>query len=64
MDRPPLHPLVRELADSETLGAFAEALQTVNILKDVAVDAEKENSVYVPEELLRAHGSPVEWVTL
>jgi farnesyl-diphosphate farnesyltransferase len=37
--------------------AFAEALQTVNILKDVAVDAERENSVYVPEELLRAHGS-------
>jgi farnesyl-diphosphate farnesyltransferase len=37
--------------------AFAEALQTVNILKDVAVDAEQENSVYVPEELLKAHGS-------
>jgi farnesyl-diphosphate farnesyltransferase len=37
--------------------AFAEALQTVNILKDVAVDAEQENSVYVPEELLRAQGS-------
>jgi len=41
----------------ERCRAFAEALQTVNILKDVAVDAEKENSVYVPEELLRAHGS-------
>jgi farnesyl-diphosphate farnesyltransferase len=37
--------------------AFGEALQTVNILKDVAVDAESENSIYVPEELLRAHGS-------
>ncbi len=37
--------------------AFGEALQTVNILKDVAVDAEKENSIYVPEDLLRAHGS-------
>lgn len=37
--------------------AFGEALQTVNILKDVAVDAEKENSIYVPEEMLRAHGS-------
>lgn len=36
---------------------FAEALQTVNILKDVAVDAESENSVYIPEELLSAHGS-------
>jgi len=41
----------------ERCRAFAEALQTVNILKDVAVDAEKENSVYVPEELLLAHGS-------
>ena len=41
----------------ERCRAFAEALQTVNILKDVAVDAETENSVYVPEELLRAHGS-------
>jgi farnesyl-diphosphate farnesyltransferase len=36
---------------------FAEALQTVNILKDVATDAEQENSIYIPEELLRAHGS-------
>ena len=36
---------------------FAEALQTVNILKDVATDAERENSIYVPEQLLRAHGS-------
>ncbi len=41
----------------ERCRAFAEALQTVNILKDVAVDVEKENSIYVPEELLRAHGS-------
>ncbi|HEY4129815.1 MAG TPA: squalene/phytoene synthase family protein, partial [Gemmatimonadaceae bacterium] len=37
--------------------AFAEALQTVNILKDVATDSEHENSIYVPEQLLRAHGS-------
>lgn len=36
---------------------FAEALQTVNILKDVATDANQENSIYVPEELLRVHGS-------
>jgi farnesyl-diphosphate farnesyltransferase len=36
--------------------AFAEALQTVNILKDVARDASEENSIYVPDELLRAHG--------
>ncbi|HKS07765.1 MAG TPA: phytoene/squalene synthase family protein [Gemmatimonadaceae bacterium] len=37
--------------------AFGEALQTVNILKDVAVDAERENNIYIPEQLLRAHGS-------
>ncbi|MEP6621738.1 MAG: phytoene/squalene synthase family protein [bacterium] len=36
---------------------FAEALQTVNILKDVATDAEQENSIYIPEDLLKAHGS-------
>jgi farnesyl-diphosphate farnesyltransferase len=41
----------------EKCRAFAEALQTVNILKDVATDAEHENSIYIPEELLRAHGS-------
>lgn len=37
--------------------AFAEALQTVNILKDVARDAEQENSIYIPEQLLREMGS-------
>jgi len=37
--------------------AFAEALQTVNILKDVARDVEHENAIYIPEELLRHHGS-------
>jgi len=37
--------------------AFAEALQTVNILKDVARDAEYENSIYIPEQLLRDVGS-------
>jgi farnesyl-diphosphate farnesyltransferase len=36
--------------------AFAEALQTVNILKDVARDAEHENAIYIPEQLLMAHG--------
>ena len=41
----------------EKCRAFAEALQTVNILKDVATDAEQENSIYIPEELLREHGS-------
>ena len=35
---------------------FGEALQTVNILKDVARDAEHENSIYIPEHSLRAHG--------
>lgn len=37
--------------------SFAEALQTVNILKDVARDAEHENSIYIPERLLAEHGS-------
>jgi farnesyl-diphosphate farnesyltransferase len=41
----------------ERCRAFAEALQTVNILKDVARDAEHENSIYIPEQLLRQHGS-------
>jgi farnesyl-diphosphate farnesyltransferase len=41
----------------ERCRAFGEALQTVNILKDVARDAEHENSIYVPEEVLREHGS-------
>jgi farnesyl-diphosphate farnesyltransferase len=37
--------------------AFGEALQVVNILKDVAWDAERENSIYVPSDMLRAAGS-------
>jgi farnesyl-diphosphate farnesyltransferase len=36
---------------------FGEALQSVNILKDIAWDAERENSIYVPSELLAAQGS-------
>ena len=36
--------------------SFGEALQTVNILKDIATDAERENAIYVPEATLRAHG--------
>lgn len=47
----------RYVALRERCRAFAEALQTVNILKDVATDAERENSIYIPEELLKAHGS-------
>ena len=46
----------------ERCRAFAEALQTVNILKDVARDAERENSIYIPEQLLRAHGSAHETI--
>jgi farnesyl-diphosphate farnesyltransferase len=41
----------------ERCRAFGEALQTVNILKDVAHDARVENSIYLPEQLLREHGS-------
>jgi len=36
---------------------FGEALQAVNILKDIAWDAERENSIYVPSDLLAAQGS-------
>jgi farnesyl-diphosphate farnesyltransferase len=44
----------RLAADCE---AFGEALQVVNILKDVAWDAERENSIYVPFDVLAAAGS-------
>jgi farnesyl-diphosphate farnesyltransferase len=37
--------------------SFGEALQTVNILKDLAADAERENAIYIPEATLRAHGA-------
>ncbi len=37
--------------------AFGEALQTVNILKDVAWDAEQENAIYIPADALAAVGS-------
>jgi farnesyl-diphosphate farnesyltransferase len=37
--------------------AFGEALQTVNILKDIAWDAEHENAIYVPASDLAAQGS-------
>lgn len=35
---------------------FGEALQTVNILKDIASDAQRENAIYVPERTLQGHG--------
>jgi farnesyl-diphosphate farnesyltransferase len=44
----------RLLEDCE---AFGEALQTVNILKDIPWDAERENAIYIPSDLLRAAGS-------
>ncbi|HKO16957.1 MAG TPA: squalene/phytoene synthase family protein [Gemmatimonadaceae bacterium] len=47
----------RHAALRERCRAFAEALQTVNILKDVARDAEHENSIFIPEQLLQEHGS-------
>ncbi len=37
--------------------AFGEALQTVNILKDIAHDAQHENSIYIPAHDLQAQGS-------
>lgn len=37
--------------------AFGEALQTVNILKDIAWDAQHENSIYIPAHDLKAAGS-------
>lgn len=37
--------------------AFGEALQSINILKDVAWDAERENAIYIPADLLAAVGS-------
>ncbi len=36
---------------------FGEALQTVNILKDIAWDAEHENAIYIPQLSLAEHGS-------
>ncbi len=44
----------RLLVDCE---AFGEALQSINILKDIAWDAERENAIYVPADLLGAAGS-------
>ncbi|MHB1297537.1 MAG: phytoene/squalene synthase family protein [Gemmatimonadaceae bacterium] len=37
--------------------AFGEALQTVNILKDIAWDAQHENAIYIPASDLAAVGS-------
>lgn len=37
--------------------SFGEALQVVNILKDIAWDLERENAIYVPSDVLSAAGS-------
>lgn len=39
--------------------SFALLLQLVNVAKDVAVDYETENNVYLPQELLDRHGLEV-----
>jgi farnesyl-diphosphate farnesyltransferase len=44
----------------KTCAEFGEALQTVNILKDIAWDAEYENAIYIPQDALEAHGSSQE----
>ncbi len=44
----------------KTCAAFGEGLQTVNILKDIAWDMEHENSIYIPQQALQAHGSSQE----
>jgi len=40
----------------ETADSFGLLLQLVNVAKDVTVDYEEENNVYVPVDLLQAHG--------
>jgi farnesyl-diphosphate farnesyltransferase len=40
-----------------TCEAFGEALQTVNILKDIPWDLEHENAVFIPRDLLESVGS-------
>lgn len=40
-----------------TCEAFGEALQVVNILKDIPWDVEHENAVFIPRDLLEAAGS-------
>ena len=40
----------------ENARSFALLLQLVNVAKDVAVDYEEENNVYLPQELLADHG--------
>lgn len=44
----------------EKCEAFGSALQTVNIIKDIAWDLEHENSIYVPQSSLLESGSSQE----
>lgn len=37
--------------------SFGEALQSVNIVKDVYDDFEEENSIYIPQSLLKKYGT-------
>lgn len=37
---------------SKSAGLFGEALQTINILKDIAWDRKNENSIFIPQENL------------
>lgn len=41
----------------QTCAEFGEALQTVNILKDIAWDAAEENAIYIPQDALIKSGS-------
>jgi len=51
-------PSVRETLHNNAR-SFALLLQLVNVAKDVAVDYEEENNVYLPQELLDRHGLAV-----
>lgn len=48
----------------EFSASFGEGLQTINILKDVASDAETENNFYIPQQLLKKNGSSHDEITI
>jgi farnesyl-diphosphate farnesyltransferase len=53
-------PFIRSRTYAKLLGTcenFGEALQTVNILKDIPWDVERENAVFIPRDLLESAGS-------
>lgn len=39
---------------------FGEALQTVNIIKDIFKDYKEENNIYIPNSILKKHGTSQE----